>query len=198
MSNLPYRTSVHNFKTPARPVEIVLERLEQSGCEPKPVGRGWLARCPAHDDRRPSLSVGEADDGVTVLLHCHAGCKTSDIVRALGLGLADLFAREPAPGRSRRLQRRRGLSEAELWRRYRDVRRRLRLQLAHGIRKAEAALYRAGPRILEDESLVALARRLAHLESVFARLLGEGSPDEQLEALVLAAKEVRRCDGRQE
>jgi hypothetical protein len=35
--------------------------------------------CPAHDDRAPSLSISEGDDGRT-LLKCHAGCSTADIV----------------------------------------------------------------------------------------------------------------------
>lgn len=54
----------------------------------------WVARCPSHDDRTPSLSVREADDG-TILLHCWSGCDAADIVAAAGLTLADLFpARE--------------------------------------------------------------------------------------------------------
>jgi 5S rRNA maturation endonuclease (ribonuclease M5) len=48
-----------------------------------------MARCPAHNDRNPSLSVCE--EGGRILLHCHAGCETSDIVRALGLSTSDLF-----------------------------------------------------------------------------------------------------------
>ena len=37
-------------------------------------GGGWMARCPAHDDRAPSLSIRDADDG-KVLVHCHAGLR---------------------------------------------------------------------------------------------------------------------------
>lgn len=50
----------------------------------------WIARCPAHDDRRPSLSIREANDG-RVLLHCWAGCAAPEVVGAIGLTLADLF-----------------------------------------------------------------------------------------------------------
>lgn len=53
-------------------------------------GSGWIARCPAHEDRSPSLSVRQGDEG-RVLLHCHAGCTPEGILRALGLKLADLF-----------------------------------------------------------------------------------------------------------
>lgn len=50
----------------------------------------WLARCPSHEDRSPSLSIRELDDG-RMLIHCHAGCDPADVVGALGLTLADLF-----------------------------------------------------------------------------------------------------------
>ena len=52
--------------------------------------RGWEARCPAHADRSPSLSLTEGDDR-RVLLHDHGGCRPTEIVAALGLTLADLF-----------------------------------------------------------------------------------------------------------
>jgi hypothetical protein len=51
---------------------------------------GWSARCPAHKDRSPSLSITEGDDG-RVLLKCHAGCDHKKIVEALGLAERDLF-----------------------------------------------------------------------------------------------------------
>jgi hypothetical protein len=53
-------------------------------------GNRWLARCPAHDDRRPSLSLREGPGGRT-LLHCFAGCEPDAIVSALGLRLSDFF-----------------------------------------------------------------------------------------------------------
>jgi P4 family phage/plasmid primase-like protien len=56
--------------------------------------RCWQTRCPAHDDRKPSLSITEADDGRT-LLHCHAGCSPESIVAAVGVKLADLFPTKP-------------------------------------------------------------------------------------------------------
>jgi putative DNA primase/helicase len=44
-------------------------------------GSGWLACCPAHDDKNPSLSLRDADD--KVLVYCHAGCKQSAVIEAL-------------------------------------------------------------------------------------------------------------------
>ena len=45
------------------------------------VGSGWMAKCPAHEDRNPSLSIREVDG--KVLLHCHAGCSQRDVIAAL-------------------------------------------------------------------------------------------------------------------
>jgi hypothetical protein len=53
--------------------------------------RGHIqARCPAHGDTHPSLSVRQATDG-RILVHCFAGCSARDVVTALGLTLADLM-----------------------------------------------------------------------------------------------------------
>src|SRR4051794_37434000 len=57
-------------------------------------GGGYVARCPAHDDKKQSLSIG--DGGGKVLLNCFAGCPTQTIVQALGIEWKDLF-HEPKP-----------------------------------------------------------------------------------------------------
>jgi putative DNA primase/helicase len=44
-------------------------------------GASWMARCPAHDDRTPSLSIREADG--KVLVRCHAGCEQEQVIAAL-------------------------------------------------------------------------------------------------------------------
>jgi len=56
----------------------------------KSSGSGWQARCPSHDDRTASLSISTGEDG-RILVRCHAGCLTEDIVAAVGLTLRDLF-----------------------------------------------------------------------------------------------------------
>jgi putative DNA primase/helicase len=48
-----------------------------------------MARCPAHDDKNPSLAVGEGQE--LILLHCHAGCAVEEVVQALGLEMRDLY-----------------------------------------------------------------------------------------------------------
>ena len=61
----------------------------------KPAGEGWLAKCPAHDDQRASLSIGTGTDA-RVLLKCHAGCDPDAICTAAGMTLADLYAHPTA------------------------------------------------------------------------------------------------------
>jgi hypothetical protein len=77
--------------TPADRVLGALTGVRRSGPD------RWSAVCPAHADRRPSLSVRELDDA-RLLVHCHAGCSVAGVVAALGLQLQDLFPDQP--GRS--------------------------------------------------------------------------------------------------
>lgn len=67
-----------------------LERVKQTA-----PGR-WIAACPAHQDRSPSLSIRELDDG-RLLIHCFGGCETQSILEAAGLRFSDLFP-APLPG----------------------------------------------------------------------------------------------------
>lgn len=67
----------------------------------KRVGRTWLARCPAHHDRTPSLSISRSATG-KVLVHCHAGCTQQQVVAALkevGLWAARCEGRDALPAR---------------------------------------------------------------------------------------------------
>lgn len=79
-------------------VEAVLSRLDAV----RKVGTGWEARCPAHDDRRASLSVKEGQEG-RALLKCHAGCSTTSVVEKVGFSMRDL-KRSPEPSRARRVE----------------------------------------------------------------------------------------------
>lgn len=72
------------------PVDRILAALRHHGHEPHRAGHGWTCRCPAHDDRRPSLSITEGDGG-RALVCCHAGCPVDAVCGAIGLRPADLF-----------------------------------------------------------------------------------------------------------
>lgn len=80
---------------------ILLDRLDR--VKSTAPGR-WLARCPAHEDRSPSLSIRELSDG-RVLVHDFGGCEVGDVLAAVRLTLGDLFARplghQIAPSHSR-------------------------------------------------------------------------------------------------
>jgi len=70
--------------------ELVLPRLEGV----RKSGGGFMARCPAHDDGKASLSVSPGRDQ-PVVLHCHANCDPEAILGKLGLTWADLTNPKP-------------------------------------------------------------------------------------------------------
>jgi 5S rRNA maturation endonuclease (ribonuclease M5) len=77
-------------RTTQEVLENIHIRLDAHGCQPKQIrGDSFTARCPAHDDSDPSLSVSTGDQGV--LVHCFAGCTTTSVLNALGIEYADLF-----------------------------------------------------------------------------------------------------------
>lgn len=70
------------------PVQTLLSRLHKV----KATGsHQWTARCPAHDDKGPSLSVSHGHDG-RALVHRFAGCSTEAIVAAINMSVSELFA----------------------------------------------------------------------------------------------------------
>lgn len=73
-------------------VNDLLSRLEGV----RPSGDGWIARCPAHEDRHQSLKIDVGDDG-RILVHCHAGCATEDVVARAGLEMKDLMPEDELP-----------------------------------------------------------------------------------------------------
>lgn len=75
-----------------RPADKILSRLDAVR---KNGDHKWMARCPAHADNGPSLSIRELDGG-KVLVHCFAGCGGADVMAAIGLALSDLYPERPA------------------------------------------------------------------------------------------------------
>jgi len=105
-------------------------------------GRGWMARCPAHADRTPSLSITAGDDG-RILLHDFGGCPTAEIVKALGLAISDLFQSQNLPPQL-----------------IRDAKR----QRVQKLRQREAEYHRAGllsDAVREAESLIEASRGIS-------------------------------------
>jgi putative DNA primase/helicase len=63
--------------------EQIIERFQARKNGPR-----WMARCPSHEDRKPSLSISEGEQ--SILLHCHAGCSVESICAALDIKVSDL------------------------------------------------------------------------------------------------------------
>lgn len=90
-STSPVKTGAFetNFKpnyTSKHDINNLLNQLEKV----KQTGHGrFIACCPAHQDKSPSLAI--RDDHGTILLKCFAGCSAYEIVSAVGMQLHDLF-----------------------------------------------------------------------------------------------------------
>lgn len=68
-------------------IDLILPSLGKA----RSLGRNkWVACCPAHDDKSPSLSIQITDN--RILMHCFAGCHIEDITAAMGLRISDLFS----------------------------------------------------------------------------------------------------------
>ena len=83
---------MHNNNT----AHDILADLEAALDKSKRTGDTLKARCPAHKDKSPSLSVTIGDNADRVLLKCFAGCQAEDIIHALGWKMRDLFATDDA------------------------------------------------------------------------------------------------------
>lgn len=130
------------------PVADLLSRLQ--GVRPAGKGR-WSARCPAHQDRSPSLAVTETAEG-KVLVHCFAECAVHDVLAAVGLDMDALFPpKEAASGPVARWQ---GFSATQALRCTRDEAV-LVLVAARAIQAGE---------VLDPASLARLAQAAGRLE----------------------------------
>lgn len=79
----------------AAPIDNILSHLEK--VHQRQPGQ-YSARCPAHADKGPSLSIRETPEG-SVLIYCFAGCSVAAVVAAMGLDMSDLFPPRDKSGR---------------------------------------------------------------------------------------------------
>lgn len=128
-------------------------------------GQGrWAARCPAHADRSPSLSIAEGER--SLLLHCFAGCRLTEICASLGICVADLFSDSRPDQRT--------LAEAT---RRRMVQQRLdRIDgfCADSVREARAMLQAARNIVIDDWTDVQLDLALSDIATAHAILWAAG------------------------
>ena len=90
-------------------IDLILSRL--AGV--RPISGGFIAKCPAHEDRKPSLTV--RDTGDKILMNCHAGCETLAVVEAIGLEWSDLFAEDQVRSRGLNAAQRRSIGRSLLY-----------------------------------------------------------------------------------
>ena len=83
---------MHNCTTAHDILADLHAKLDKS----KRSGDKLTARCPAHDDKTPSLNAKIGELGDRVVVHCFAGCPTDAVVHALGWTMRDLFATDDA------------------------------------------------------------------------------------------------------
>lgn len=129
-------------------------------------GRGWMARCPAHEDRTPSLSITERDG--RVLVHCQAGCPQADVIDALrSRGLwPEPVQQEWTPAQRRewaaaRRELERDLPDARYWRRA-------------AVSLAEEVLDREKSRLFDAGEGPADLSAIRHVSGMLARLRAGG------------------------
>ena len=130
----------------------------------------WMARCPAHEDRSPSLMIRQTQD--RALIRCWAGCEAKEIVAAVGLTLADLYDRrsKPDPGAQRR---RRAAGGLETWRQTELQRCAEDLQTRDTIIRIIDRVVEDGV-LTQDEAMISLAHEYdgySGLENRFERLI---------------------------
>jgi hypothetical protein len=65
-----------------------LDKVKRTGTD------RWIACCPAHEDRSPSLAIRELQDG-RILVHCFAECSVESILSSVGLEFDALFPPKP-------------------------------------------------------------------------------------------------------
>jgi hypothetical protein len=112
-------------------------------CSVRPCGKGWIARCPAHEDHWPSLSICEGNG--KILVHCFAGCSIDAICSAIGIEVRELFTAR--------------------------VRHRRKPSIVHSVEQQIKSLHRClTPRDRERDITVVLAKRES-LDPAIARAL---------------------------
>lgn len=81
-------------------ITVLLSRLEKVTAKGK---NNWMACCPSHEDKTPSLALHEDHNGL-ILIKCFAGCEVLDVLAAVDMQMEDLFP-NGSPGNFRSWQR---------------------------------------------------------------------------------------------
>ena len=114
----------------------------------------WKARCPAHNDRSPSLSIREGEDG-HVTLYCRAGCSLDAIVAALHLVTDDLSGPQPSPAQQAAIRAAQDTSQSAA-----RAERKARLATLNRVGKLQAVVNELAATLVRSPENTALARLL--------------------------------------
>lgn len=166
-------TSLSTLPQKESAINQILSRLE---CVRNTGPGKWMAKCPAHPDRRPSLSIRETADG-RILLHCFAGCDIRAVLEAIGLDYSALFPGRYKPTKKERCERVREKARIAL---EKALTRIAEDAIIEEIRLAEKLLWghngwkeimNEGP---DSETLAWLAHRLSYLDYLWDELIHNG------------------------
>lgn len=134
------------------PLDLVLPRLDGV----KRTGQDrFVARCPSHPDRHPSLAIRQLDDG-TLLVHCFAGCDVAAVLGAVELETSDLFPQRSPGAQDARRPERRPFSASDL----------IHLAAWESLTASIVASDIANGKLADRQRLVTAALRLQHMAEV--------------------------------
>jgi hypothetical protein len=135
----------------------------------------WQAKCPAHPDCNPSLSIAEGRDGRT-LIHCWAGCAVDAVLAVLGLSMRDLFVGcPPSPAKARQLAAERARRNAEAQARRQESR-----SASDRVRKLSAVVDALGDRLARLPDDAPLGDSIARLFHMAIARLREAECDQEM------------------
>lgn len=147
----------------------------------KSVGQNrWIALCPVHGDKNPSLSIKLAED--RILIHCFAGCTAEEITQAVGLSVQDLFFNS-SPGKKKENKK------IEIERAIEELHHTLLKQLATILRGTDNILSYVTPENFNEFPFAELLDKRDYLNYLFFELFKK---DYNLELLLEAKEEINK------
>ncbi len=148
----------------------------------KSVGQNrWIARCPVHNDKSPSLSIKLVED--RILIHCFAGCTIEEITRAVGFTTKDLFLNSSSPGK-KKVDKKIKIEKA-----IEELHYTLLKQLASILRATDNILFYITPESFDQFPFAELLDKKDYWDYLFFELFRK---DYEPELLIQAREEINR------
>ena len=147
----------------------------------KAVGQNkWIALCPVHGDKSPSLSIRLAED--RILIHCFAGCTAEEVTKAVGLSVSDLFLNS-SPGKKKKNK------QVEIEKAIEELRNTLLKQLATILRGTDNILSYITPENFNEFPFAELLDKRDYLNYLFLELFKK---DYEPELLLETKEEINK------